>query len=322
MPQSEFDIIARYFTPQRVTRRDVALGIGDDAALIAVPEDTQLAVAIDTLVSGVHFPVETAAEDIGYKALAVNLSDLAAMGAEPAWFTLALTLPEAERDWLDGFARGLFSLAETHHLQLVGGDTSRGPLTVSIQVAGYVPPQAALTRRGAQVGDAVYVSGRLGEAALGLACLQQADEYEYDASAIRKLNRPEPRVTLGLALREIATACIDISDGLLADLAHILTASQVGAAINVQRLPLSERLHALCVSDKRYYQLALSGGDDYELCFCVPPDQEGRLAAIAAAQGISLTRIGQLESEPGIQLRIGDQAYPHDAPGGFEHFRG
>ncbi len=322
MPQSEFDIIKDYFTHQQLMRDDVVLGIGDDAAIVSVPDRQQLVVAMDTLVAGVHFPLDTAAEDIAYKALAVNLSDLAAMGAEPAWFTLALTLPSADRLWLDGFANGLFRLADQYSLQLVGGDTTQGPLTVSIQIAGYVPSDMALTRGGASVGDSLYVTGTLGDAALGLRCLQQPDEYHFNEEAIKRLNRPQARVEVGLALRNIATACIDVSDGLLADLGHILTASHVGAQLDRNTLPLSPGVKQLCERDGRYYDLALSGGDDYELCFCVSPENETRLKTIAAECRVPLTRIGQLKQDTGISLLVGDNMIGLHQAHGFEHFTG
>ncbi len=322
MPQSEFDIIDEYFTRQRVRRDDVALGIGDDAAIITMPKGQQLVVAIDTLVAGVHFPNNTSAEDIGYKALAVNLSDLAAMGAEPAWFTLALTLPSVQRAWLRGFAKGLFELAEKYQLQLVGGDTTQGPLTISIQVAGYVPTGTALTRAGARVGDSIYVTGNLGDAALGLRCLQQPAEYAAVPTAINKLNRPEARIDIGLSLRDVASACIDISDGLLADLGHILDTSNVGASIDRDAIPLSDGLRLLCEQNTDHYAMALSGGDDYELCFCVAPQNESRVEAIASICGIRLTHIGIIEHQAGIRLHQAGRACAMTGKSGYEHFSG
>lgn len=320
MPQSEFDIIDDYFTQQRVKRNDVTVGIGDDAAIVTVPPHQQLVIAIDTLVAGVHFPNNTSAEDIGYKALAVNLSDLAAMGAEPAWFTLALTLPNVDREWLHGFAKGLFSLAEQYKLQLIGGDTTQGPLTVSIQIAGYVPSGTALSRRGAKPGDSIYITGTLGDAALGLRCLQCPAEYQQDIAAMNKLNRPSPRVATGLAIRGLASACIDISDGLLADVGHILAASQVGASLDRKMIPLSDSMTLLCDNDERHYAMALAGGDDYELCFCISPQNESRLEAMAVTDGVRLTRIGQIEGDAGIRLYDGEHACELKYKPGFEHF--
>jgi len=322
MPQSEFDIIDDYFTRQRVKRDDVTLGIGDDAAIISVPRHQQLLIAIDTLVTGVHFPNDTSPEDIGYKALAVNLSDLAAMGAEPAWFTLALTLPNADKDWLNNFAKGLFSLAEQYNLQLIGGDTTQGPLTVSIQIAGYAPSGTALARRGAKAGDSIYVTGTLGDAALGLRCRQRPDQYKPDTAAIDKLNRPQPRVAIGLAIRDMASACIDISDGLLADLGHILEVSQAGATVDRKMIPLSNSMRFLCDENESHYAMALAGGDDYELCFCISPENESGLEAIAGDCGIRLTRIGQIEQQTGLRLTDGDKPCDANYQQGFEHFTG
>lgn len=322
MPQSEFDIIEDYFIRQRIKRDDVKLGIGDDAALISIPKDQQLVVSMDTLVSNVHFPTNTSAEDIGYKSLAVNLSDLAAMGAVPAWFTLALTLPNVDNEWLQGFAKGLFILANKYNLQLVGGDTTQGPLTVSIQIAGYVPAGKALMRRGAKVGDSIYVTGTLGDAALGLRCLQQPDEYKPDPEAINKLNHPSPRVDIGLAIRDIASACIDISDGLLADLGHILDANQVGASLDRKMLPLSHSMKLLCDEHECNYDMVLAGGDDYELCFCVSPQNEPGLESIVADSGVRLTRIGQIEQQTGMRLYNGGQLCDLKYKQGFEHFTG
>ena len=322
MPQSEFDIIEHYFKTQQVKRDDVTVGIGDDAAIISMPVDRQLVVALDTLVAGVHFPDNTVAEDIGYKALAVNLSDLAAMGATPAWFTLALTLPRSDKDWLAGFARGLFELAAEYGLELIGGDTTQGPLTISIQVAGYVPTGQALLRSGARAGDAIYVTGTLGDAALGLRCLQQADSFPYNEMALNRLNRPQARLAFGQALRGIASACIDVSDGLLADLSHILTASNVGARIDRQSIPLSAPLQTLCHHDETKYTLALAGGDDYELCFCVSPQHDAALQSVIQQSGLRVTQVGTIEPQAGIRLHHAGQACNMDMLHGYEHFAG
>ena len=322
MPQSEFNIIEAYFTHQQVRRDDVTLGIGDDAAILTVPAQQQLLIAIDTLVSGVHFPSDTAAEDIAYKALAVNLSDMAAMGAEPVWFTLALSMPHADSQWLQGFTKGLFELAAQYQLQLIGGDTTQGPLTVSIQIAGYVPVGTALTRSSAKPGDGIYVTGCLGDAALGLRCLQRRDKYPADMSAIARLNRPQARVEIGLQLKEIASACIDISDGLIADLSHILKASHVGARLDRTLIPLSKSMQALCEADEQAYALALSGGDDYELCFCVAPDKEQKLNSILTDNAVGITRIGQIEAGSGLNLYAGDRPISMAQMSGYEHFSG
>ncbi|MCW8807100.1 MAG: thiamine-phosphate kinase, partial [Rhodanobacter sp.] len=262
----EFDLIELIRQRTAQSRDDVRLGIGDDAAVLAVPAGQELVVAIDTLVDGVHFPRGTAAADIGWKALAVNLSDLAAMGASPAWALLALTLPAADPAFVEGFADGFAQLAQPHRLALVGGDTTRGPLCVSVVVHGFVPPGSALTRSGAQVGDVLLVTGTLGDAGAGLQAIQHPPREPGDHASLRdflraRLNRPTPRLAAGAALRGQASACIDISDGLLADLGHICTASGVAAEIEAALLPRSSALLALH-DEATALRLALSGGDD------------------------------------------------------------
>ena len=313
---NEFDLIRRYFAGQGPQRDDVPLGIGDDAALLAAPAGQVLATTVDTLQAGVHFPLEISAEDIGHKALAVNLSDLAAMGATPAWVTLALSLPAVDEDWLTGFARGFFALARQHGVQLVGGDTTRGPLSITVQAQGFVAQAEALTRAGAQVGDGVFVTGTLGDAGAGLAIAQGVLYVQEDcrASLLARLNRPTPRIAAGLALRGVATAAIDISDGLGQDLGHILAASGVGAELEIDSLPLSEALRASGVDSP--WRLAACAGDDYELCVTLPPGSEQALTGL----GCPLTRIGRIVAEPGLRWR--------DAAGnaldvplrGYDHF--
>ncbi len=321
MAVSEFELIRRYFSAHDQAP-EVVTGIGDDAAVLQPPADQQLVVAIDTLVEGVHFPLDTAADDIGWKALAVNLSDLAAMGADPAWCTLALTLPQSEPAWLDGFSRGLFELASRFDLALVGGDTSRGPLCVSIQVAGYVPPGQALLRRGARPGDDVYVSGVIGDAALALQNIELGDQQWLAGHPliVDKLNRPLPRIATGRALRGLAHCCIDISDGLFADLQKLLGASEVGAEIALDMIPVSEAVAAWRDRPTQYLRL-LDGGDDYELCFCAAPEQAETLQAQAARSGVTLTRIGTITAEPGLRL-LDAQGRELTLPDtGYEHFR-
>jgi thiamine-monophosphate kinase len=301
MPLPEFEVITRYFSQTFPCRDDVVLGIGDDAALCVAPVGMQLVIAIDTLVAGVHFPQTTTPKDIGYKALAVNLSDIAAMGAIPAWMTLALTCPPTTDDnWLADFSCGLRKLAECYQISLIGGDTTAGPLTITIQVIGLAPWQSALYRHGAKPGDGIYVTGTLGDAGLGLASIQQ--QLRLPASIRHtvesRLNRPTPRLREGQALRGIANSVIDISDGLIADLGHILTASQVGASIYLDRLPLSKALRNYLPVEVAW-QLALSAGDDYELCFTVPQHQEEGLSK--ALKTASYTRIGIIEGLPGLR---------------------
>ncbi|RKZ39666.1 MAG: thiamine-phosphate kinase [Candidatus Parabeggiatoa sp. nov. 3] len=301
MSLAEFDLIARYFSNAFPKRTDVILGVGDDAALCQVPAGMQLATAIDTLVEGVHFPLKTRPHDIGYKALAVNLSDMAAMGATPAWMTLALTCPKTDEAWLKGFAQGLRELAEKHQVSLIGGDTTYGPtLTITIQISGFVPPKQALQRRGAKPGDGIYVTGTLGDAGLGLISVQKRitlpHSIQHDVES--RLNRPTPRLHEGQALRGIASSAIDISDGLAADLGHILKASAVGASLQLEKLPLSPALrqHLSC---KSAWHLALNAGDDYELCFTVPKNRETALRNALTTH--SYTRIGTIETTEGLR---------------------
>jgi thiamine-monophosphate kinase len=325
---AEFDLIELIRARCAIAREDVALGIGDDAALLAVPAGQLLAVSTDTLVAGVHFPPQTIAYDIGWKALAVNLSDLAAMGATPAWATLALTLPQADARWVADFADGFGALAREYKLALVGGDTTQGPLSITVTIHGFVAAGAAVLRSSARVGDAVYVTGTLGDAAAGLRCL---DKNDRDASRllsappgareslIERLNRPVPRVAQGLALRGCASACIDVSDGLLADLGHICTASGVGAEIDVDSLPSSSSLLALFDGRaRRTFQLA--GGDDYELCFTATEAGAANLLGDLARSGCAATRIGRIVAEPGVRVYDSAGQAVTLPRSGWEHF--
>ena len=320
----EFRLIERLRELTAQPRDDVRIGIGDDAAVLAPPPGKDLVVAIDTLVEGVHIPPGTAAADIGWKALAVNLSDLAAMGASPAWALLALTLPRADAAFVEGFAEGFAKLAQPHRLALVGGDTTRGPLTISVAVHGFVPPGQALTRAGARVGDAVLVTGTLGDAAAGLHLLQHP-RRDGDSHAglrgflIERLNRPTPRLAVGTALRGQATACVDVSDGLLADLGHICAASGVAAEIEAALLPRSSALLEL-YDDTTALHFALSGGDDYELCFTAPAARVAELQAGLARLGCGATKIGRIVEGEGVRVCAADGApLATDRPG-WEHF--
>jgi thiamine-monophosphate kinase len=320
MKPMEFSLIDRIRERTAQNRDDVRLGIGDDAALLAVPPNQELAVAIDTMVEGVHFPTGTAATDIGWKALAVNLSDLAAMGATPAWALLALTLPRADEAFVDGFATGFAQLAQTYRLALVGGDTTRGALTISVAVHGFVPPGKALPRNGAQVGDTVLVTGTLGDAAGGLKLLQQGHRDDPQRTyLVERLNRPTPRVAAGLALRERASACIDVSDGLLADLGHICAASGVGAEIEAPLLPRSSALLDL-FDDTASRDFALSGGDDYELCFTVPARHVANVQADLARLGCGATRIGRIVKGSGVSVRDREGNRLEAGRQGWDHF--
>lgn len=312
----EFQLIRHYFASLTVANEGVVLGIGDDAALLAVPAGQQLVVTTDTLVAGRHFPLATQPFDIGWKALAVNLSDLAAMGGTPRWFTLALTLPEIDPVWLAAFSEGLKAVADLHAIALVGGDTTRGPLAISITAMGLVTKGVALRRDGAVEGDLVCVTGTLGDAALALRQLGQADA----AHALRRrLDRPTPRVEAGIKLAAFGMAAIDISDGLAADLNHILIASQVGAELRADRLPQSPAFAEHAGAEA--LALQLHGGDDYELCVCLRGGDYAEMQPQLAAIGVPLTRIGVITAEPGLRLREG-QAVRAIEPRGYKHFEG
>lgn len=317
---SEFNIIRQYFTGNE-TRDDVVLGIGDDAAILTVPEHHQLVQSVDTLVAGVHFPLETSADDIAYKALAVNLSDMAAMGAEPAWFTLAITLPDDNEAWLKAFSESLLSLSRKYNVQLVGGDTTNGPLSISITINGFVPIGKALRRSQAKISDKIYVSGTIGDAALALAawqgqCLLRDETMDY---LNEKLNRPQPQVKLGLLLRDYATACIDISDGLIADLTHITDNSQVGAIIHFESIPVSNEFNQNLTDEALIVPLVLSGGDDYELCFTIPASKQAEFEKITTEKKISVTCIGEVESQSGVRC-FKDNKEIDIQNAGYEHF--
>ncbi|MDP2142523.1 MAG: thiamine-phosphate kinase [Gallionella sp.] len=312
---SEFDLIRRHFT--RATPGAV-LGVGDDAALLQPAAGMVLAVSTDMLVSGTHFFPDADPFLLGHKTLAVNLSDLAAMGATPRWATLALSLPAADEVWLEKFSAGFFALAQQHGVDLVGGDTTRGPLNLCVTIFGEVPPQQALRRSGAQVGDDIWVSGMLGDAALALLHLQgriTLDEADF-AACVSRLHRPQPRVGLGLALRGIANSAIDVSDGLLADLGHILECSNVGAEIAFEALPVSQVLRS-CSQQK----LALSGGDDYELCFTVSATQREEIDRLAVQLGLPLTRIGKIVAGRGCIVQDASGNPLNIETEGYDHFR-
>ena len=319
MPLSEFEIITRYFSHCPTQRKDVLVGIGDDGAVLRVPPETDLVVSIDTLVAGVHFSEDFSPEDIGYRALAVNLSDLAAMGAAPAWATLALTLPTADETWIEGFSRGFFELAHAYSLQLVGGNIARGPLNITVEVHGLIPTGAALRRAGGKPGDAVYVTGTLGDAAMAMTAMELLLDEKERHHCLERLRRPLPRIRQGQLLRGVATSAIDISDGLLADLGHLLQASGVGATIELHRLPLSSALQGVG-DESRRWQLALAGGDDYELCFTVPPALERKLRTLAPDSDCPLTRIGIIEKKPGLRCLLPGGKPFRPTGSGYQHF--
>lgn len=314
----EFDLIAAYFTRPV---RQAALGVGDDCALLTPSPGMQLATSSDMLVEGRHFLSTVQPERLGHKALAVNLSDLAACGARPLAFTLALALPRVDEAFLAGFSRGLFALADAHGCELVGGDTTQGPLNICITVFGEVPPGQALLRSGARAGDDLYVSGTVGDARLALEAFrgQVALPGEAFERTRRAMEQPVPRVTLGLALRGLASSAIDVSDGLLGDLGHILRRSGVGAAVEVDTLPCSADLAAQPEALRR--ECGLAGGDDYELLFTAPQAVAARVAAAGRECGVPVTRIGRIEAAPGLRLLDAHGRPVAHTFGAFDHFK-
>ncbi len=322
MACGEFSLIARYFDRVRSTRRDVETGIGDDCALLSVAEKQLLAISTDTLVSGIHFLPDIDPRDLGYKALAVNLSDLAAMGADPAWLTLAITLPEIDEPWLEAFSDSLFEQLDYYDMQLIGGDTTRGPLSMTLGIHGLVPAGRALKRSGARAGDWIYVTGTPGDSAAGLAILQDrlavADAQQADYLLKRHL-RPKPRVLHGQALRDRASSAIDLSDGLISDLGHILKASDCGARIMLDSLPYSQAMRDN-VDAGQALSWALAGGEDYELCFTVPELNRGALDVAIGNLGVPFTCIGQVvPASEGLQFFEEGKPVTLDLKG-YDHF--
>lgn len=316
---SEFDIIKQYFSRNSPENKSVLLGVGDDAAITSIPPGMEQVIAIDTLVENVHFSKETPAKNIAWKALAVNLSDLAAMGAVPAWFTLALTLPKISDTWLTEFSEGLYELANQVGIQLIGGDTTRGPLTLSIQVAGFVPQGKALLRSTARAGDHIFVTGYIGDGCAGLLVQHGTVSDQDDEYLVGRLQKPVPRITFGQSLIGVANACIDISDGLLADVSHIIEASKVGARIYLDKMPVSEpgknKLTSMGLSR---LQLATCG-DDYELCFTVPENKLSMLECTCAEMDLKVTEIGVIEEQAGLRCFDGDTLLDATQTG-YQHF--
>lgn len=315
---TEFDLIRRYF--MRPTRHTSLAG-GDDAALIELSPGMQLAVSTDMLVAGTHFFADVAPYLLGWKTLAVNISDMAAMGALPRWATLSLALPEVDEPWLEEFARGFYACADAFNVDLAGGDTTRGPLTLNVQIMGEVPADQALRRSGAQLSDEIWVSGTLGEAALALAAMQKRvliADHELE-SCRRALEQPQPRVALGLALRGIANSAIDISDGLLADLGHILKCSHLGAELQLADIPRSSIVDGY-LHLPEVINMLLSGGDDYELCFTAPASQHASIAAIGHQLGLQLSHIGYVTSGSSLLVRDQHGQLVDVQGGGFDHF--
>lgn len=313
--RSEFDLI-EHIRARVAPRPDVVLGIGDDGAVLEVPDGHQLVVTADTLNAGVHFPHDTPVDAIGWKSLAVNLSDLAAMGAQPAWCTLSLSMPESDPAWLDGFLDGFLSLAARHRICLIGGDTTRGPLSIAVTALGLVPHGSALRRDGAREHDDVWVTGTLGDAAAALADI--LDRRQAPVALRERLDRPGPRVDAGLQLQGLAHACIDLSDGLLADLGHICTRSGVGAEVELAKLPASAALAALD-QDSRWLHQA-SGGDDYELCFTAAQACRTQIVQAMEAANTAVTRIGAIVRGQGVHARDAEGKTWRPSHRGYQHF--
>jgi thiamine-monophosphate kinase len=312
---SEFDLIHKYFTrPTRHTN----LGIGDDAALIGVANGMELVISTDMSVVGTHFFADAKPYNIGWKSLAVNISDMAAMGAQAKWATLALALPEVNELWLSEFSEGFFACANAFGIDLIGGDTTRGSLTISVQIMGEVPTGAALKRSGAQADDDIWISGNLGSAALGLAHLQGKLTLKNELDiCLKALNTPTPRAALGLALRGTATSCIDVSDGLLADLGHVLKASNLGATIDLEKIPCIELLKSN-LGNPQFQEFLLAGGDDYELCFTAPPSKREAINLLSNQLNIPITCIASTRMDIGLQatyknnnLKLLKQGFDH-----------
>ena len=316
---SEFDLISRYFTrPPRHT----TLAVGDDAALLSVSPGSELAASTDMLVEGVHFFADVDPQSLGHKALAVNLSDLAAMGATPRWAMLSLALPDANARWLEGFSRGFFALADKHGVDLIGGDTTRGPRNICVQIMGEVRLAKALRRTGAKIGDDVWVSGQLGDAAAAVA--HRRGELNLETAALDRcrlrLDWPTPRISLGLELQELAHSAIDVSDGLLGDLAHICERSGVGATVEYSTVPCSADLRPL--RDQAQFRRAiLAGGDDYELCFTAAPGHAAEIEALASTLDIALTRVGRIVNGTAVSVTDASGRTLSVEDKGFDHFR-
>jgi len=322
MNNSEFDVIKKYFTfPE--SRDDVLLSGGDDCAIVSVAENKQLVITTDTLVSGVHFPEVTSAENIAYKALMVNLSDLAAMGATPAWVTLAITLPEINQQWLSAFSKQFSSLLTKFNVSLIGGDTTKGPLSITVQAMGFVDKDKSLKRSNAAVNDKIFVTGNLGDAAIGLTAVLEKINDKALLSCVEKLNRPEARVKFAEALVDLCSCAIDVSDGLVADLAHIIEASQCGARINIANIPVSKSAKYYF---KKYNQNVidwsklLTEGDDYELCFTVNPLNESDVFSLAEKYQLKVSCIGEITNGNKLLCFDGTNQEITFLSGGFNHF--
>ncbi|MDR9827563.1 thiamine-phosphate kinase [Vibrio sp. FNV 38] len=319
---SEFNLINKYFVGRQSQRRDVLLAAGDDCALVEMPKNVSIAISTDTLVAGTHFLADAPPDWIAHKALASNLSDLAAMGATPAWVSLALTMPEPNEDWLAPFCDAFFKLADYFGVQLIGGDTTKGPLSITLTVQGFVPQERALRRSGAKVGDWVYVTGTLGDSKAGLDVVLDAKNRHkpYADDLLYRHFHAMPRVLVGQAMLPYASAAIDISDGLISDIQHILKASQVGVSLDVDTLPLSKELVQFVENKQMAQQYALTSGEEYELCFTVPEEHKGTIESATAHCGVKITCIGQVRPQENFELHATGE--PLDwIISGYDHFK-
>ncbi|PQJ88587.1 thiamine-phosphate kinase [Aliivibrio sifiae] len=327
---SEFNLIDRFFVQGNLSRDDVDLGIGDDCALVSVPVNHQIAVTTDSLVAGTHFLEDADPVKVGYKALASNLSDLAAMGAKPTWVSLALTLPQPNEIWLKGFCDGFFGLAKQHNVQLIGGDTTKGPLSITITVQGIVPKGEAMTRKGACCGDDIYVTGNLGDSAAGLEVVLNTsifDKNELEQELEKRHYYSSPRVELAQQIRHLCHSALDISDGLISDLGHILKQSGVTAKIDVEKLPVSEELVQYCQNNgDKYQKMALTSGEEYELCFTAPKINREAIKQITTFLNQNVSIIGEISNESFTNLQSKVQLYKNETSldwqlSGYDHFR-
>ena len=318
----EQEVIARYFS-QHSAGASVELGVGDDGAVVRPPDNSKLVMTVDTLNEGTHFYSNCPPEHLGHKALAVNLSDLAAMGATPLWATLSLSLPAIEHRWLERFSRGLYSLADRYNVRVVGGDLVRGALSISIQATGYLKTGRALTRSHARPDDLIYVSGTLGDAAMGLKLYQDGGSCAVSKKDLNyfllRLNRPQPRVGVGQEIASFASAAIDLSDGLLLDVQRLLHMSGVGARIDLDRVPLSDAMKRQLHTDEDW-SFVLSGGDDYELAFTANPEYSGEIGTVSVSAGCPITKIGQVTQGSAMELLQAGHAYSPPDKLGFDHF--
>lgn len=318
----EFNLIDKYFSARQTQRKDVHLALGDDCAIVKAPEGVRIAISTDTLVAGTHFLADANPAWVAHKALASNISDLAAMGATPAWVSMALTLPSIDEAWLKPFCDAFFDLANYYNIQLIGGDTTKGSLSISLTVQGFVPDKRALTRSGAKVGDWIYVTGELGDSQAGLSVVLDAEKrHEPFALELEKRHYiSHPRVLAGQALLNVASSAIDISDGLIADLKHILNRSQVGASIDTSLLPISKELMQFLGDISAAQKCALTSGEEYELCFTVPEQNKGSLESVLAHTGTKVTCIGQIRPHGTFELHNKGKKLNWSLEG-YDHFK-